>query len=221
MNDTDFRGSQYWLQRLVNDRTADLNAALTAELPALAGRSLLWRSPLREAGYAEYWDTAFLRAVDLAEHAAALREFWPRGGPHWDGLARTADGGIVLVEAKANVPEMVTFCRATSPRSLAQITAALETTWQWLSPTSLSSAPAPASWLNGHYQIANRLAHLYFLREMAGVEAYLVFLYVIDDPTHIATGRAEWDVALAAAWSALGIDVARLNGLVSDLFVAV
>ncbi len=185
----------------------------TSALPALAGRPLKWVSPLRATNYAEYWDTAFLRALGLEEYAPALRDFWPRGGPHWDGLAQTADGAVVLVEAKANVREMVTFCRASSPRSLAQISAALDATQSWL------AASPQHDWLNTYYQIANRLAHLYFLKELAGVEAYLVFLYMIDDPTHIATSRAEWDGALAEAWTSLGVKPARLHGLMADLFV--
>lgn len=39
-------------------------------------------------------------------------------------------------------------------------------------------------WTERFYQYANRLAFLYFLREVNGIEAYLVFLYFLNDPHH-------------------------------------
>ena len=41
----------------------------------------------------------------------------------------------------------------------------------------------------GFYQSANRLAHLYLLRELNDVSAYLVFVYFVNDHTHIPTTR--------------------------------
>jgi len=34
-------------------------------------------------------------------------------------------------------------------------------------------------WENGFYQYANRIAHLYFLRQICNADAYLIFIYFI------------------------------------------
>lgn len=52
----------------------------------MAIRPIEWLSPLRTDDYAEYRDAAFLQKLGLAQHAAALKEFWPTRGPQWDGL---------------------------------------------------------------------------------------------------------------------------------------
>jgi len=37
------------------------------------------------------------------------------------------------------------------------------------------------NWTQSLYQYANRLAHLYLLRELNGIPAFLVFAYFVDD----------------------------------------
>jgi hypothetical protein len=139
----------------------------------LGGCSLEWLSPRRDDDWAEYRDADFLRRIGHPELTGALRDFWPRGGPQWDGLARDASGVIYLFEAKAHMGEMVSTCQA-SPKPRAQIETALNE-----AKVAFGAAPG-ADWLTGYYQYANRLTHLYFLRR-AGVNAWLVFLYFIND----------------------------------------
>jgi hypothetical protein len=79
-----------------------------------------WRSPLSEDNYKEYRDTEFLRKLSLLHLAQSLRNFWPKGGPVWDGLAiaHGADGDFcVLFEAKSHIPELNSVCTATSATS--------------------------------------------------------------------------------------------------------
>lgn len=69
-----------------------------------------WKSPLREENYNEYRDAEFLQRVGLAQLKEALKEFWPAGGPRWDGLAvyETASGrseGVILVEGRSDPDE--------------------------------------------------------------------------------------------------------------------
>ena len=40
---------------------------------------------------------------------------------------------------------------------------------------------APADWSTSFYQYANRLAHLYWMREVNGYDAYLVNLFFVND----------------------------------------
>jgi hypothetical protein len=99
-----FKGSQYQLQRYVNEFPSELERALRATIPDLAGSTITWRSPIASDGYREYRDAAFLDRIGLTELRPALLEFWPRGGPVWDGLAQVGSDpptGVLLVEAKS------------------------------------------------------------------------------------------------------------------------
>jgi hypothetical protein len=55
------------------------------------------------------------------------------------------------------------------------------------------------------YQTANRYAHLLWLRDQ-GVDAWLVHLLVVDDPTYGSTPREEWNRKLPGVERDLGLD---------------
>ena len=59
-------------------------------------------------------------------------------------------------------------------------------------------------WTKRLYQSANRLAHLYFLREVAKVDAWLVNVYFLDDRGFKPTAREEWTAALAKVKAEMG-----------------
>jgi len=73
----------------------------------------------------------------------------------------------------------------------------------------------------GFYQYANRLAHLYFLRVLNDIPAYLVFVYFINDYTHIPTSKAEWLGALQLMHSYLGSRRHKLSKYVIVVFIDV
>jgi hypothetical protein len=126
--------------------------------------------------YAEYRDRAFIERLGVTLEQTPLNAFWPRGGPVWDGLARTDRGQVVLVEAKAHIPEGVTSpMGAKSPQSVEMIQSSLAETKAYLRSNT------PADWTQIFYQYANRLAHLYFLRVKNDVDAYLLMLYFYND----------------------------------------
>ena len=160
------RGSQKWIQNLVNGASEQLDHAIAGSLTVPLKQPIEWLSPLQVTGYAEYRDIAFLECLGLSQHAAALREFWPMSGPRWDALGR-AGNTYFLVEAKANIPELISDCKASAPQSTERIAAAVRLTQQWL------GARPHIDWLTGFYQYANRLAHLYFMREIAKEDAYI------------------------------------------------
>ena len=124
--------------------------------------------------------------------------FWPTRGPQWDALGKSEDK-YYLVEAKANIPEIKSICHANSPSSVFKIEQAISATKQYLNVEN------GEGWLDGYYQYANRLAHLFFLRQLCGVDAELVFVYFCDDPTHISTSRDDWHTALADQKKVMGI----------------
>jgi hypothetical protein len=80
-------GSQRQIQSYVNEHPMELSNAVRHSL-SLGPVELEWVSPISDSKYAEYQDDDFLRVLGLEDLASALREFWPRGGPCWDALAR-------------------------------------------------------------------------------------------------------------------------------------
>jgi hypothetical protein len=116
------RRSQRWMQFFVNDQPAILNHAIRRATGIAKKTEINWRSPLREDRFAEYFDQAFLDRLGISADKVPLKKFWPKGGPHWDGLALTSANEVILVEAKANIVEFATDpCRAESPASIKHI----------------------------------------------------------------------------------------------------
>jgi hypothetical protein len=191
------RGSLKWIQRAVNDHPGVLARDL---LPKLGGaKAIDWRSPRREDDFAEYRDSAFLRLLGLEQWNDALSAFWPSRGPQWDALGVSDAGDILLVEAKAHVAEMCSPQSKASPESWARIEAALTETVQ-----AFGATPR-APWSAVFYQLANRLAHLHFLRSR-GVPARLILVDFVGDTTVKGPSMAtEWDAAYCVANHVMGI----------------
>jgi len=203
-----YAGSRLQIQTYVNRRSEELSQRVLDALPSLASMDarLRWVSPLEGEKFAEYRDRDFLRAIGLEHLDSALVEFWPRRGPSWDALAvvevpRDPDRrGVVLVEAKSYPGEIYVKngCQALSPRSRRKIEAALAQTKRWL------GVPEDIDWMGRLYQSANRLAHLYFFREIVDIPAWLVNVYFLGDPRSPTT-REDWQVALAQVKAELGL----------------
>jgi hypothetical protein len=198
-----FAGSQRWLQSLVNSAEGSPLSRLIRESCGGLIEQIEWTSPLAEKGFQEYRDQKFLSAIGYPSLSAALYEFWPRRGPHWDALARarlcpaSASRGVLLVEAKSYPGEVVgNGCQA-SPASRAQIERALTGAKSWF------QVEPSADWLGPLYQSANRLAHLYFLRQIAQIPAWLINIYFVNDP-RTPTSRAEWERDILATNACLG-----------------
>ncbi len=192
-------GSQRQVQTYVNERTHALNSGVAQSLSRydLDENEIHWVSPLAADTYSEYQDSEFLERVGLGLLAPELRKFWPRRGPCWDALARI-EGGCLLIEAKSHVPEIYGGGCGASPRSKQKIQAAFDATKAWL------GVSPDVDWTGRLYQSANRYACLYFLREIAGVQAFLVNVYFVGDRT-TPTTREEWDPALECVKRELGL----------------
>jgi hypothetical protein len=201
------RGSRKWLQVLVNCRPELLNDAVAQCLHELPD-DIDWRSPLWEDHYAEYRDQTFLDRLSGSMYFRAparpqqeLTDFWPRFGPQWDGLAVTDRGQVLLVEAKAHIPEIVT-----AP-SQARGESAIQKIQQSLGRVkTFVNSRAPVDWSTSFYQYANRLAHLYWMREINGHDAYLVNLFFINDrEMNGPASVAEWQAAIRLQEVFLGV----------------
>ena len=199
------KGSQRWLQDLVNDCPALLDAAIRRETSEIAA-PIRWVSPLAKDNFNEYRDSAFLDALGVRLDCVPLNRFWPQGGPRWVALGKANDGQVILLEAKAYVEEMDSAPSQASERSLVQIRESLASVKSYVGAHSLS-----ADWTTTHYQHANRLAHLYLLRTLNEVPAFMVNLYFLNademaSPTqHVPKTVAGWEDAISEQERALGI----------------
>ena len=95
------------IQVLVNKNQVLIDTLIKSAYTELANEDIIWTSPLVNDDYAEYRDKDFLKKVGLDPNIIQLDNFWPTQGPQWDSLAHTTGGKIILVEAKANIPEIV------------------------------------------------------------------------------------------------------------------
>lgn len=191
------RGSLKWLQIAVNLRADLLDGPILAALNGAT--SVEWLSPLRHDDFAEYRDEDFLQRLGLHHLQAELSAFWPKSGPQWDALARTDGGHSILVEAKAHIPEMFSNGTQAGETTRPQIEAALQDV-----ADTLGARPR-APWSTTFYQLANRLAHLHFLRKN-GVDAKLVLVgFIGDESMRGPQSIGEWEAAYMVATHVMGL----------------
>ena len=187
-----------WLQVAVNRAPAVIDEAIRDTGIYLPG-TIEWISPLEGDDFAEYQDSCFLDQLRIRLEQRPLPEFWPERGPQWDGLARS-DDRMLLIEAKAYVRELNSNPTGATGDSLSKIEASLAETRMFLKVKS------ETDWSRCFYQYANRLAHLYLLRELNGLDAYLVFVYFVGDHTRgMPVSQADWEAAVTLATTHLGL----------------
>jgi len=206
------KGSQMRLQHSAIFAPATINDLLRPKLRLGKNDKINWLSPLADDDFAEYQDESFLERLDIRLNRRSLDSFWPQRGPVWDGLAKTSRGDVILVEAKSHISEMVSSCQAGEKakvlieKSLAEAKAYCQ-------------ADTDADWLNGYYQYANRLAHLYLLRELNNIPAWLVFVcFVNDEEMSGPKSIVEWQGAIAEIHRHLGVTRDNLYPHVVDVF---
>jgi hypothetical protein len=195
---TGTRGSQKWIQQVINERPHLLNRLILPHIPNIS--AIEWLSPLASDDFAEYRDRAFLERVGIGRLSGALAEFWPTRGPQWDALGKTDKEGILLVEAKAHISEVCSPPTHATGISRQKIEQALGQTI-----SSLGAKPC-APWTDVFYQYANRLAHLHFLRTMQNQSAWLVFVYFVGDSDMEGPAtEGEWRAALTVIKRIMGL----------------
>jgi hypothetical protein len=210
------KGSLKWIQLLVNQAPHILNAQVKHNLGLPEDEEIAWCSPKAEDDYAEYRDQAFIDLLGIDLVNVPLKDFWPSGGPQWDGLAKSSEGNIFLVEAKAHISEINSPGSKAKEKSLHRIQARLEETKAYLGGTT------EIDWSASFYQYTNRLAHLYLLRVLNNLPAYLVFVYFVNDREMDGPrSKAEWEGAIKLLHRYLGINRHRLSSYVLELFIDV
>lgn len=197
------KGSRACLQRALDRDRDGLSEQILVASPALLAFNPMrvnWESPQSGDDHREHRDD-FLRVLGLARHEAALRSFWPSHGPHWDGLAllpTPSATGVLLVEAKAHPGETRSSCGATDTESRRKISAAFDRVQSHM-------GAAAKDWMNGYYQLANRLAFLYFLNEVAEVPTFLALVNFVDDADYRSTRLSEWRLHYQHVFTEMGL----------------
>jgi len=211
---SDGHGSLKDIQLLVNKNVSLIDNYLKNIFMGFSNDEIIWTSPLEQDDFAEYRDNDFLLKVGLDPNRINLDKFWPTRGPQWDALAKTKNGKIILVEAKANIPELVSPATGAKKKSKCLIDNSLCETKKYLNITN------DIDWSGKFYQYTNRLAHLYFLREKCKEQAYLINIYFIGDKTVLGPKtKQEWDGALKVLKTYLGISRHKLSKYTADIFI--
>ena len=207
------RRSEHWLRVMVREYPDILGTAI-ADAFGWHAAAIDWRSPRQDDDYAEYYDQAFLNRLGVEKLTMPLEEFWPKSGPRWDGLARTTDGRLILIEAKAHIDEAVDFRSKASPDALRKIEQRLD------EAKAAFRASKDACWYAPLYQMANRLAHLYYLAEINRKDAHLVFIDFANAPdVPEPASREEWQGANRLAHKCLGLKDSKLARRVATIIV--
>jgi hypothetical protein len=215
------KGSQKWLQLLVNKFKPIFFREILREMPHLNLNcidQIEWLSPLEKDDYVEYSDSNFINKLGVKLEHKALADFWPNGGPVWDGLAKIDKDkkDILLIEAKSHIGELRSTLRAEATNSLRKICQSLNEAQGFLEVESL------LDWGTPFYQYTNRLSHLYFLRVVNKLPAYLIFVYFInDEDMRGPTSREEWQGALKLMKTLLGLSRHKLSKYMADIFIDV
>lgn len=140
----------------------------------------------------------------------AWTSFWPGRGNtmNWDGIF-IQNGVWYFVEAKANAQEAYQECGASCIDSRNKIIAAFRTTQNGF------GIPENEEWINSTcYQLANRLAFLYFCK-LQGIEARLLYIGFVNgyDRKSVNT-KEDWLKIWNDEYSALGIPAGIIDELV-------
>ena len=209
------KGSLKDIQKLINNPLL-LNALILNKIPKIKSENIEWLSPKSNDKFAEFSEDEFICKLQL-NLKKKLIEFWPKGGPQWDALGKTDTNEIFLIEAKANIREIVTSpTGAKNKTSLDLINKSLKETKSYLNIKN------EIDWSGEFYQYTNRISHLYFLRVINKIKAYLINIYFINDKSvNGPSSKKEWLAALMVLKNYLGVGRHKLSKYMIDLFIDV
>lgn len=211
---SDGHGSLQDIQVLVN-RFPDVFTHKIKEKIVIKSNRIDWVSPLKDDDYSEYRDNGFIERLVIQNLKLPVSAFWPKRGPQWDALGK-GDEEYFLVEAKANIDEIVSPETKATGKSLEMIQKSLGDLKKYLNVNN------KIDWSGTFYQYTNRLAHLYFLRALNKLPVNLIFVYFIgDDSVSGPKSVEEWSVALTVMKKYLGLGTHKLAKYTAEVFVDV
>jgi hypothetical protein len=208
-------GSLRDIQLLVNG-FPKLFASNIKEQIVIKSERIDWVSPLKDDDFSEYRDNGFIEKLGIQDLETSLSAFWPKRGPQWDALGRGNRNEVFLVEAKANIDEIVSPETKATEKSLELIKKSLDGLKKYLKVNN------KVDWSGTFYQYTNRLAHLYFLRALNKLPANLIFVYFIgDDSVSGPKSVEEWNAALTVMKKYLGLSTHKLAKYMAEVFIDV
>ena len=92
------KGSQKWIQKLVNEKPDLLTSPIRTQLDLPGTEKITWLSPIADDEYAEYQDQAFLDLLGIKLTKVSLSDFWPSRRPVWDGLGKSETGKVFFTD---------------------------------------------------------------------------------------------------------------------------
>jgi hypothetical protein len=212
---SDGHGSLRDIQVLVN-MSGNLFTSKIKEQIIIKSERIDWVSPLKDDDYSEYGDSGFIEKLGIQDLKTSLNTFWPKRGPQWDALGIGNDREYFLVEAKANIDEIVSPETKASGKSLEMIRRSFDDLKKYLNVNN------KIDWSGPFYQYTNRLAHLYFLRVLNKLSANLISVYFIgDDSVSGPKSVEEWSAALMVMKRYLGLGTHKLSKYTAEIFVDV
>lgn len=210
---SDSRGSLKYIQLLINKNQSYINNLIKNNIDEMANEEIIWVSPLANDDYAEYRDDSFLEKVGLKPTEITLNNVWPKRGPQWDALAKTKNGTVILVEAKANVSEINSAATKAKEPSKCLIDKSLSEVKKFLLVEN------DIDWSGRYYQYTNRLFHLFHLREKCMKTVFLVNIYFVDDTTATPTSKQQFQKAIDQQKKHLGLNKHSLSNYVAEIFI--
>jgi hypothetical protein len=209
------KGSQKWIQVLVNQKTDVIDKEIKTSLSLPGNESIQWLSPLENENFKEYKDEEFLLKLEINPEAVKLHDFWPKSGPRWDALAKSSSGKLFLVEAKSHITELISDFKGSNQTSISKIQSSLDATKRRF------GVKESYDWTKQFYQYTNRIAHVNWLSEN-GYDAQLVNVYFLNDEEMKGPKTIdEWKGAIRLLHRCLGLKEHLLSQFVVDIFIDV
>lgn len=171
-------GSEFQLMRFLGHHKDSLNA-MVQKATNLTGE-IHWldfpQNGRRVSGDGEFVGIDCFKELDHFDSIKkAWMRFWPQRGSsmNWDAVLTIGDTWC-FVEAKAHEEESFQPCTATSEVSKEKIREAFSLTANWLDATP------DGNWIDSNcYQLANRLAFMYFCKKI-GIKAKLIYIGFVN-----------------------------------------
>jgi hypothetical protein len=191
---------------------------------ASAGRirtPIRWVAPDQGAGWDERAGSEAvtgeeaLRRLGVTLHERPLPTFWPDEGPRWDALGRDDSGAVVLLDVRGSVRDLISAPAGMTPVERVWVEDTIEEVRRHL------GAAGSLDWAATFFRLTSRLAHLHLLRELNGVEAWLVCVHLSrpGGGRGMPAEESEWLPPLRTMYRGLGLPPVLRPDWLLDVFV--
>lgn len=216
INPEKLEGSLKQIRNLINQNPLVINHLIANESGDDSFFDINWKSPIFVDNYAGYSDSDYLERVGISDVKLPLAEFLPLTGLLWNGLG-VADEKVIVLEAKSSVDELRGKCYSCDINAPKLIGSSLKSTQNYLQVDESND------WMGEYYDYTAKIANLYYLRELNGVDAYLTCVYFVGDGSEGMPSKiSEWKENIVKRNCKLGLSKEhKLSNYILDVFVRV